>query len=126
VTKPRTPPDGSGIDRPDWYCDEVIPGRSSVEMLIETDEALAFRPDRPGFGTEHIIVVPKQHVRSLLELDPRAAPHLVALIQQVAADVVSRHGGCQLITTLGDEQHNRHLHFHVAAGQGVARSIPPA
>jgi histidine triad (HIT) family protein len=112
-----------GVDLPDWYCDEVIPGLSKVEVLIETEEALAFRPDRPSFGTEHVIVVPKRHVRSLLELDPVEAPHLVSVIQRVAADVVARHGGCQVITTLGDEQHNRHLHFHVAAGRGVARSV---
>jgi hypothetical protein len=50
VTNPSKPPDDPDIDRPDWYCDEVIPGRSRVEVLIETEEALAFRPDRPGFG----------------------------------------------------------------------------
>jgi hypothetical protein len=27
------------------------------------------------------------------------------------------------VATLGDEQHNRHLHWHVAAGDGVARFI---
>jgi diadenosine tetraphosphate (Ap4A) HIT family hydrolase len=50
---------------PDWYCDQVIPGRSNVEILLETPEVLAIRPDRPGFSAEHIIVVPKVHVPSL-------------------------------------------------------------
>jgi hypothetical protein len=50
VTNSSKPPDDPDIDRPGWYCDEVIPGRSRVEVLIETGEALAFRPDRPGFG----------------------------------------------------------------------------
>lgn len=28
--------------------------------------------------------------------------------------------GCQVLTTLGDERHNRHLRLHVAGGEGVA------
>jgi hypothetical protein len=35
------------MDQPDWYCDEVIPGKSRVEVLIDREEALAFHPDRP-------------------------------------------------------------------------------
>lgn len=31
--------------------------------------------------------------------------------------------GCQVLTTLGDEQHNRHLRLHIAAGDGVARFV---
>jgi histidine triad (HIT) family protein len=93
-------------------------------VLIDSDEVLAFRPDRPSFGPEHVIVVPKQHVRSLLELEPTSVPHLLTVIQQVAADVVARHGGCQVITTLGDEQHNRHLHFH--GGRAGCRPVSPA
>lgn len=32
--------------------------------------------------------------------------------------------GCQVLTTLGNEQHNKHLHWHVAVGDGVARFVP--
>jgi histidine triad (HIT) family protein len=114
------------MDHPDWYCNEVIPGRSKVEVLIDTEDAMAFRPDRPGFGAEHVIVVPKRHVRSLLELELADTGGLLAVVKEAAAMVVAEYGGCQVITTLGDEQHNRHLHFHLAAGEGVARFIPTA
>ncbi|WP_218024204.1 HIT family protein [Nocardia xishanensis] len=76
-----------------------------------------------GFGTEHVIVVPKRHVRSLLELDPALGAHLLSVVQDVAQRVVDEHGGCQVLTTLGSEQHNRHLHLHVAAGDVVARFV---
>ncbi|WP_405492868.1 HIT family protein [Nocardia sp. NBC_00511] len=108
---------------PDWYCAQVIPRLIEVEILVETERVLAFRPPIPGFGIEHVIVVPKVHVRSLLELEPGLAAHLLAVVQQIAAGVVAEHGGCQVLTTLGAEQHNRHLHVHVAAGEGVARFI---
>ncbi|WP_280246483.1 hypothetical protein [Nocardia abscessus] len=48
----------------DWYCDEVIPRLVEVDVVIETDQILAFRPPDPGFGVEHVIVVPKKHVQS--------------------------------------------------------------
>ncbi|MGK8523944.1 HIT family protein [Nocardia asteroides] len=108
---------------PDWYCDEVIPRAIDVDVVVETDQVLAFRPPVRGFGTDHVIVVPKRHVRSLLELDPALGALLLAVTQDVAGRLVDEHGGCQVLTTLGDEQHNRHLHLHVAVGEGVARFV---
>ncbi|MBF6062789.1 HIT domain-containing protein [Nocardia terpenica] len=110
---------------PDWYCDEVIPRLIDVDVVAETDHVLAFRPPIRGFGTDHVIVVPKRHVRSLLELDPELGAHLLAVVQDVVQGVVDEHGGCQVLTTLGSEQHNRHLHLHVAVGDGVARFVSP-
>jgi histidine triad (HIT) family protein len=112
-----------GVDEPDWYCDEVIPRLIDLDVVIETEHVLAFHPAIPGFGTEHVIVVPKRHVRSLLELDAEHAALLLEVVQRVAQGVVERHGGCQVLMNLGDQQHNRHLHLHVAAGTGVARFV---
>lgn len=108
---------------PDWYCSEVIPRLIDIDVLVETDHVLAFRPPIPGFGTEHIIAVPKEHVRSLIELEPGLGARLLTVVQEVASGVVAEHGGCQVLTTLGDEQHNHHLHVHIAAGKGVARFV---
>ncbi|MQY22307.1 HIT family protein [Nocardia macrotermitis] len=109
--------------KPDWYCDEVIPKLIAVDVVRETDEVLAFRPPIPGFGADHVIVVPKLHVPSLLELGPELSIELLGVVQDVARDVIDEHGGCQVLTSLGDEQHNRHLHVHIAAGEGVARFV---
>ncbi|WP_158850719.1 HIT family protein [Saccharothrix deserti] len=109
--------------RQDWYCDEVIPGKVAVDVLVETATVLAFRPPRPGFSREHIIVVPKLHVSSLLELAPELAVEMLTVLQESGRQAVVRHGGCQVLTTLGSEQHNKHLHWHIAAGDGVARFV---
>jgi len=34
----------TGVDKPDWYCDEVIPRLIDVDVVIETEHVLAFRP----------------------------------------------------------------------------------
>ncbi|MER5262066.1 HIT family protein [Actinosynnema sp. NPDC002837] len=112
--------------RQDWYCDEVIPGAVKVEVLVRTENTLAFRPPLPGFGTDHIIVIPTRHVSSLLDLDDHLATELMTTVKKVAAWAVDQHGGCQVLTTLGNEQHNKHVHWHVAVGEGVARFVPPA
>lgn len=108
---------------PDWYCDTVIPGKVEVEVLVRTEGTLAFRPPHPGFGTDHIIVIPTQHVSSLLDLDGELEAELLATVKKVAAVAVDQYGGCQVLTTVGDEQHNKHLHWHIAVGEGVARFI---
>jgi histidine triad (HIT) family protein len=109
---------------PDWYCDEVIPGKVEVEVLAQTENTLAFRPPLPGFGTDHIIVIPTRHVSSLLDLDDDLTMELLTTVKKIAAWAVEQHGGCQVLTTLGNEQHNKHLHWHVAVGDGVARFVP--
>ncbi|PWK90631.1 histidine triad (HIT) family protein [Lentzea atacamensis] len=111
---------------PDRYCDEVVPGTVKVEVLVRTENTLAFRPPLPGFGTDHIIVIPTRHVSSLLDLDDDLTIELLSTVKNVAALAVDQHGGCQVLTTLGDEQHNKHLHWHVAVGDGVARFVPRA
>lgn len=113
----------TGVNEPDWYRDEVIPRLIDLDVVVETEHVLAFRSPVRGFGKEHVIVVPKRHVRSLLELDASTAAHLLETTQLVARAVCERHGGCQVLTNLGDEQHNRYLHLHIAAGDGVARFV---
>lgn len=73
---------------PDWYRDEVIPGKVEVEVLARTPHTMA---------------------------------ELLGTLQAVAAQVIEQHGGCQVFTNLGSEQHNKHLHWHVALGEGIAR-----
>jgi len=107
-------------DQPDWYCDEVLSGRVAVEVVAEDEHALAFRRASSVTGKDRIIVIPRGHVRSLLELEPQAAGPLMRMVQEAARLLTETHGGCQVITNCGDSQHNRHLHWHVVAGQPAA------
>jgi histidine triad (HIT) family protein len=52
----------------DFYCDEVLSGNSPVEKVLETENVLAYYHTRPFWET-HIVVIPKQHVGSLLTID---------------------------------------------------------
>lgn len=102
----------------DFYCDEALSGHTPVEVVRETDRVLAFRHTRP-FWPEHIVVIPRTHVPSLLEVDDALLVDLLATVRAVAADVLARHGACRVLTNLGTYQDSRHLHWHVSAGDAL-------
>lgn len=103
----------------DFYCDEVLSGRTAVKKVVETDAVLAYHHTRP-YWPVHIVVIPKRHIGSLLDLEGRDDPlllELMAVVKTVAAQVVAEHGGCRVVTNLGKYQDSQHLHWHVGAGE---------
>ncbi len=60
----------------DFYCDEVLSGRTSVKKVRETTHVLAFYHTRP-YWPVHIVVIPKRHIASLLALTPTDKMNLV-------------------------------------------------
>ena len=102
----------------DFYCDEVLNGKTEVRIVTETANVLAYHHTRP-FWPEHIVVIPKRHVGSLLTTDTQDAPlllELLTVIREVAAKVVAEHGACRVLTNLGEYQDSRHLHWHICFG----------
>lgn len=80
----------------DFYCDEAISGRTQVDVVLETDDVLAFHHTRP-FWPVHIVVVPKQHVPSLTDfgdVSEELLARVMSVVRAVAADVEAKHGAC--------------------------------
>jgi len=102
----------------DFYCEEALSGRTSINKVRETDNVLAFHHTRP-FWPVHIVVIPKRHVSSLLTLEPGDDALLIelfAVVKQIAAEIVEQHGGARVLTNLGKYQDSKHLHFHINFG----------
>lgn len=107
----------------DFYCDEVLTGRHSVETVLDTDEVLAFHHTRPSYR-RHIVVIPKRHVPSLLDLgstDEVVLMTVLGAVRKVAAEMLRCEGACRVITNLGRYQESKHLHFHVVSGERMRR-----
>lgn len=105
-----------GVRGDDFYCDEVLSGRTAVTVVAETGRALAFHHTRP-YWPVHIVVIPRQHLPSLLELeDAELLVELLTLVRSVAAQVMAAHGRCRVVTNLGDYQDSKHLHWHIGSG----------
>jgi histidine triad (HIT) family protein len=105
----------------DFYCDEVLSGRTPVKTVLETDNVLAYFHTRPFWET-HIVVIPKTHVPSLLTIDDNdLLLEILGVVREVAALVVEEKGAARVLTNLGDYQDSKHLHFHVNSGEQIQK-----
>ncbi|XXM73161.1 HIT domain-containing protein [Lysinibacillus sphaericus] len=105
----------------DFYCDEVLSGKTEVKKVLETDRVLAYHHTRP-FYPVHIVAIPKRHISSLISLedsDNDLLIELMGVIRKVAAEVTGEHGACRVITNLGNYQDSKHLHWHIVSGKPV-------
>ena len=102
----------------DFYCDEVLSGRLEIDTVLETDDVLAFHHTRPAYE-KHIVVIPKEHIPSLVDLgfaDEDLLARVFAEVRKLAAALLEEEGACRVITNLGDYQESKHLHFHLVSG----------
>ena len=107
---------------PDFYCDEVLSGRAQVNKVLETTGVLAFHHTRPSYPV-HIVVIPKQHVPSLLDLgqgNNALLIEMMSVIREISAMVLDEQGACRVITNLGDYQESKHLHWHIVSGDRIS------
>ena len=108
----------------DFYCDSVLSGRVPVSVVAETDRVLAFHHVFRTWDT-HIVVIPKQHVGSLAEVED---PGLLAELFQVVVQVIKALGltesNYKVITNGGTFQSNGHLHVHLVSGQPLDPATP--
>ncbi|SRR5690554_3312304 len=103
----------------DFYCDEVLSGKTKVNKVLETDHVLAYYHTKP-FYPVHIVAIPKKHISSLITLeesDNDLLLELLDVIKQVATKVTEEHGACRVITNLGNYQESKHLHWHIISGK---------
>ena len=108
-------------DSTDFYCDQVLSGKTPVQTVLETDNVLAYHHTRPFWET-HIVVIPKRHIASLIaleETDREIFLELFEVIKKVAAQVTAEKGAARVLTNLGDDQESKHLHFHVNSGNQI-------
>ncbi len=100
----------------DFYCEEVLSGKTPIEKVFETENVLAYHHTRPFWQT-HIVVIPKKHVASLLTIeDNELLIELLGVVKKAADMVVEEKGAARVLTNLGEYQESKHLHFHVNSG----------
>ncbi|GAF12599.1 hypothetical protein JCM19046_2372 [Bacillus sp. JCM 19046] len=107
----------------DFYCDEVLSGKTSVTKILETEHVLAYHHTKP-FYPVHIVAVPKKHILSLLTVTEEEQPilfELLSVIQIVAQQITDEYGACRVLTNLGNYQDSKHLHWHIAYGDPLSK-----
>ncbi|WP_275440381.1 HIT domain-containing protein [Paenibacillus sp. ACRRY] len=106
----------------DFYCEEVLSGRTEVEIVMETDNVLAYHHTQPSYE-HHIMVIPKVHISSFISEEETNDDELILgilrVIKKISADMVERTGASKIVTNLGSYQDSKHLHWHVISGERV-------
>jgi histidine triad (HIT) family protein len=105
------------------FC-RMVAGEIEPDIVLETDQVLAFRDIRPQ-APVHVLVIPKRHVSTLDDFpqdDPTLAAALFEATREVAAKAgISESGYRTVINCRGDSgQEVYHLHLHVLGGRRLA------
>ena len=101
------------------FC-RIIAGEIPSTKVYEDEDVFAFRDINPQAPT-HILVVPKEHVGSVAELNADnaalAAKCLLAAGKIAAAEGLD--GGYRIVSNCGADagQTVHHLHFHILGGK---------
>ena len=108
-------------DQPDCLFCRIVADEVPSTRVREDDEVIAIRDIAPRAPT-HILVLPRRHIASALELTEADGP-LLGRLFAVAADIARSEGiaeaGYRITTNVGrwGGQSVDHLHLHLMGGR---------
>ncbi len=102
------------------FC-RIASGEIPSNQAFADDAAVAFHDIAPRAPT-HILLIPREHIRSAAELTEDHAPlvgHLFAVAAQVAREQRIADAGYRIVTNIGrgGGQTVDHLHLHLMGGR---------
>lgn len=101
------------------FC-KIINGDIPSNFLYQDEMVVAFR-DRNPRADVHLLVVPKQHVKNLAELDAthhQLISHIMMSLPKIAKAQGLTNGFRTIINTgTGGGQEVDHLHIHILGGK---------
>ncbi len=111
------------------FCD-IIHGAAEVSVCYEDSTAIAFM-DIPPVNAGHVLVVPRRHYESFLDLPPDVGRHLFDVAMRLGPVIrnVSGAEGMNLVVSSGAAAGQDVYHFHVhliprRAGDGFDVPLP--
>lgn len=101
------------------FC-KIIKGEIPSTKVYEDETVFAFRDIEPQAPT-HILVIPKQHIKSAAEVTAENSG-VISHIFEVIAKIAEQEGlkdGFRVVNNCGDSagQTVKHLHFHLMGGR---------
>jgi histidine triad (HIT) family protein len=98
------------------FC-KIVKGEIPSNKVLENDDFLAFHDIHP-IAPIHILIIPKEHIKSFQETPKEIMANMTPFIQEVAKKLGLDKSGYRLITNVGEDggQEVLHLHFHLVGG----------
>jgi histidine triad (HIT) family protein len=107
------------VDTSCLFC-KIAAREVPADIVRESDRVVAFRDIDPKAPT-HILLIPKEHIASVSDIDEAHADVLVDIVQAATqlASAEGLSGGWRLVTNVGPDagQSVFHLHFHLLGGR---------
>lgn len=108
------------------FC-KIIKKEIPSKVVYEDDTVLAFRDINP-VAPVHILVIPKKHIESLVELtneDEAIVGKIYTIINKIAKQEGIAEKGFRVIVNCGEDggQEVKHLHFHLLGGKKLGTKI---
>ncbi len=102
------------------FC-KIANGEIPTNYIYEDDKVVAFNDIAPQ-APVHILIIPRDHIASALELDESNScivGHIFKVAAKIARDKGFAEDGFRLVNNCGKDggQTVGHLHFHLLAGR---------
>jgi histidine triad (HIT) family protein len=108
------------------FC-KIIKGEIPAQKVFEDEKVLAFNDINPA-APVHILIIPKNHISSAMELDEdnsNMIGHIFTVAKKLAEEYKISEKGFRVVNNCGRDggQTVNHLHFHLIGGRSM--SWPP-
>ena len=95
------------------FCD-IIDKKIPTKFVYEDSDLVVFRDINPR-SRVHLLIAPREHIKSFLDLSDKnnlVLTKMIKVIQRIIRDK-KLEGGYQVIFNGGKYQHIPHLHWHL-------------
>lgn len=108
------------------FC-KIINKEIPSEIVYEDEKVIAFKDVNPA-APIHILVVPKKHIETLLDVseeDKDLISYIYQTINKIAKENGFAESGFRVIVNCGKDsgQEVMHIHFHVIGGKKLGDKI---
>jgi histidine triad (HIT) family protein len=102
------------------FC-KIVAGEIPSTKVYEDEHVVAFHDINP-IAPVHVLMIPKKHISSVLDIQPEDKEligHLHLALQAVAEKMEVKETGFRVVTNIGKhgQQTVFHLHYHLIGGK---------
>ena len=105
------------------FC-KIIAGEIPCTKVYEDEKVFAFRDINPQ-APVHVLIVPKKHMRNILECDAETAAALTEVVGRIARQEGVDECGFRILSNCGKDgcQSVEHLHVHLLGGTQLSEKM---
>lgn len=102
------------------FC-KIIKGEIPSQKVYEDEHMVVVRDVAP-VAPCHVLLLPKKHMRNILEAEPEFIQYVTSKLGEIAATLGVKESGFRLVINTGADggQTVEHLHIHLLGGKTLA------